>query len=154
VTGSCRAIWLALALLAACHHGVDGAAATSWLQTRGGTASTWEPCLRIGTAMHAACGSDAQCGLDATRRFTYWCYAGRYRGARAAGVDVLALSPCFWSRTNMHGDHVTLPGEPNATLQSWAAQVCARFELPVRACSAELRDVVQSCTEDLTGAGP
>lgn len=137
--------WLTLALLVACHHGVDGEKATSWLETRGSSAATWEPCLRIGTAMHAACGGDAQCGLEATRTFSYWCYAGRYAG-KSLGEGTLSLSPCFWSRINDHGNHVTF--------DAWTAQICDRFKLPVKACSDELRDVVQSCTEDLTGAGP
>ncbi len=146
--------WIALALLAACHHGVDGDAATSWLETRGRVASTWEPCLRVGTAMHAVCGDDAQCGLTATQTFTYWCYAGRY-GAAQERDDPLSLSPCFWSEINHHGDRVTAPGEPGfVTLEAWSAQICDRFHLPAKACSTELRDVVQSCTEDLTGAGP
>jgi hypothetical protein len=59
---------------------------------------------------------------------------------------MLSLSPCFWSRINEHGNHVTF--------DAWTAQICDRFKLPVKACSDELRDVVQSCTQDLTGAGP
>src|SRR5262249_8806615 len=103
---------------------------------------------------HAACAGDAQCGLDATRTFTYWCYAGRY-GGPPAGTDPLALSPCFWSRINAHGDSVTFPGEPGyIPLDAWSAQICDRFELPTKPCAAELHDVVQSCNEDLTGAGP
>ena len=133
--------WLAIALLAACHHGVDGESATSWLEARGQAAATWEPCLRIGTAMHAACGDDARCGLAATETFTHWCYAGRY-GAERTSDDPLALSPCFWERSHR--------GE----LETWSAQICDRFHLPVKPCSAELRDVVRSCDEDLTGAGP
>ena len=97
--------WLALALLVACHHGVDGDTATSWLEARGSAAATWEPCLRIGTVMHAACGGDAQCGLEATRTFSYWCYAGRYAG-KSASDDTLALSPCFWSRVGDHTGHL------------------------------------------------
>jgi hypothetical protein len=137
--------WLALALLVACHHGVDGDAATTWLEARGSAAATWEPCLRIGTAMHAACGGDAACGLEATRTFSYWCYAGRYAG-KSASDDPLSLSPCFWNRV---GDHAS-----NVAFEPWAAQICDRFKLPAKPCKDELHDVVQSCNEDLTGAGP
>ena len=97
--------------------------------------------------MHTACGRDPQCGLDATRTFTYWCYAGRYDGRPSTGDDPLALSPCFWDRASS--------GQPGSlTVDAWAARICARFQLPMEACRAELRDVVRSCTEDLTGAGP
>ena len=138
--------WLLLALLAACHHGVDGDAATAWLEERGSAAPTWEPCLRIGTEMHAACGDNAQCGLEATRTFTYWCYAGRYGNKVRRDNTTLSLSPCFWSSLNEPARH--------ATFDAWATQICERFKLPTQPCTAELRDVVQSCTVDLTGAGP
>jgi hypothetical protein len=146
--------WLALALLAACHHGVDGDTATSWLEARGQTAPTWEPCLRIGTAMHAACSDDAQCGRTATETFTHWCYAGRYGGAHASD-DPLVLSPCFWDANNRRGNRFIQAGEPGyVTQEEWSVRICDRFHLPATPCRAELRDVMRSCTEDLTGAGP
>ncbi|MEO6773770.1 MAG: hypothetical protein ABI467_12260 [Kofleriaceae bacterium] len=42
----------------------------------------------------------------------------------------------------------------HVTFDVWTAKICDRFKLPTKPCKDELRDVVQSCNEDLTGAGP
>jgi len=147
--------WLVLTALAACHDGVDAHRATAWLEARGRAAPTWEPCLRMAVAMRDACAGDAPCANEVTRTFSYWCYAGHYRGPHAAGGDALSTSPCFWESINRHGDRYTQAGEPGfVTLDAWAGGVCASFHLPAPSCVAELHDVVASCDIGLTGAGP
>lgn len=140
-----RSIVLLLLVAAGCYRaGVDGPEATAWLEARGRAAKTWEPCLRMASAMRAECGADRECGDAVTRHFSFWCYAGRYRGP-STGDDPMTLSPCFWDRTE---------GAPSRA--AWIDGTCARLDLGAP-CRDELRAILAICDEgghyELTGVG-
>jgi hypothetical protein len=130
--------------------------ADPWLAERGAKADTWHTCVRIGAALRAACGGDADCETGVTTDVTRPCYVARYR-AETAPVQPAhdsppeTLSPCFWDRVEPR------PASPEAYARAQCATLALSPELAPH-CEAELRTVILGlCTEgstDLTGAGP
>jgi hypothetical protein len=56
-----------------------------------GRRSDTKTCVRISTALRAACGSDEACARNVSLDFSYHCYAGVY----STGTETKDLGPCF-----------------------------------------------------------